>query len=131
MTYEEEHGFEVFGQNLWMAATEREKEGEALKSDKARRAFVDDEENWETIHEMPGARIRRLSYKSASWYKFEVWQTANEWDKNTKTLVEKTRWRELRIFTMNETTHAYDEQVSAKQIADAIKEIDKGGNKKK
>lgn len=131
MTYEEEHGFEVFGQNLWMAATEREKEGEALKNDKARRAFVDDEENWETIHEMPGARIRRLSYKSASWYKFEVWQTANEWDKNTKTLVEKTRWRELRIFTMNETTHAYDEQVSAKQIADAIKEIDKGGNKKK
>lgn len=131
MTYEEEHGFEVFGQNLWMAATEREKEGEALKNDKARRAFVDDEENWETIHEMPGARIRCLSYKSASWYKFEVWQTANEWDKNTKTLVEKTRWRELRIFTMNETTHAYDEQVSAKQIADAIKEIDKGGNKKK
>ena len=131
MTYEEEHGFEVFGQNLWMAATEREKEGEALKNDKARRAFVDDEENWETIHEMPGARIRRLSYKSASWYKFEVWQTANEWDKSTKKLVEKTRWRELRIFTMNETTHAYDEQVSAKQIADAIKEIDKGGNKKK
>ena len=131
MTYEEEHGFEVFGQNLWMAATEREKEGEALKNDKARRAFVDDEENWETIHEMPGARIMRLSYKSASWYKFEVWQTANEWDKSTKKLVEKTRWRELRIFTMNETTHAYDEQVSAKQIADAIKEIDKGGNKKK
>lgn len=131
MTYEEEHGFEVFGQNLWMAATEREKEGEALKNDKARRAFVDDEENWETIHEMPGARIMRLSYKSASWYKFEVWQTANEWDKSTKKLVEKTRWRELRIFTMNETTHAYDEQVSTKQIADKIKEIDKGGNKKK
>lgn len=26
MTYEEDNGFELFGQNLWMAATERERE---------------------------------------------------------------------------------------------------------
>lgn len=131
MTYEEDHGLEIFGQNLWMAAKQREKEDEGLKNDKLRLEYVMNDKNWVTVREMPGVRIRELSYKTESWYKLEIWQTYNGWDYTNHRKEEKTGWREVRMFTFNGDRHAFDEPISPAGIRDRIKEIDKEERKKK
>ena len=100
-----------------------------MRNDRERRECVDNQENWETIHEMPGIRIRQLSYKDRSWFKLEIWQTSEEWDWKKDgggvKRIERTLWREVRIFTLNETTHAYGDAISVPQIVEEIKKIDK------
>ena len=102
-----------------------------LRNDKERREFVDNSSNWKTIREMPGIRLRELTYKEKyHWYKLEIWQECDYFDKKAMKLCRTVLWREVRIFTLSEKTHAFDEAISVTQIVDKIKEIDKEERKK-
>lgn len=101
-----------------------------MRNDRERREFVDNQENWEIFKEMPGIRIRKLTYKEKHhWFKLEIWQTSEEWDWKKDgggvKRIEQTRWREVQIFKLNETTHAYGDPISVPQIVEEIKKIDK------
>lgn len=131
MSYEEDHGYEVFGQNLFMAATERERENPVLKNDKERREFVQNSDNWETIGEMNGlVRLKRLTYRKTEWYRVEIMQVYQHFNFRKESMEWVSEWNKIGIYKIDTEHRAFTYGYSITQIADEIKDMDRKEKRK-
>ena len=97
-----------------------------MKSDRERRAFVEDPKNWEPVGETNGIRLTVLTYKERHWYRIEIWQIKVEgydFEKHDHKL--GRAWIPVHIYKMDETLHAYTYSMTGGDVVKEIKTIDK------
>lgn len=102
-----------------------------MKNQNERMEFVRDPKNWKFESAMPGIKLDSLHYKGATWYKLSIWMTFDGFDYEKRVETVKTEWQEIRMFKQNPDTLAFTRPMSATEIANEIKEIDKKGEAKK
>lgn len=125
MSYEEDHGYELFGQNLFMAATERERKTLSLTNEKKRREFVNNSDNWEIVGEMNSlVRLTRLEYKGKEWYGIEIRSGHDVYDAEIRRLFKKD-WLQIAIYQLDTDNRCFTYPWSRSQVATQLKLIDK------
>ena len=107
-----------------------------MKNDKERMEFIKNPDNWEEIGKIgfvgkPLIRLSRLEYKGHEWFKTEVWQTyMAEYDYEKKMHVYSTGWHDPRLYRFDTASRSFSYSISAGNIKDEIKDIDREEKKK-
>ena len=101
-----------------------------MRNEKERKQFINTAENWTAVSEaIPGIRLMELQYKEHSWYRIDIMQKRNDFNYEAHKSVEVVKWRTLGMYKILLDDYCYSEGLSATQIANEIKEIDRGGKK--
>mgnify|MGYP003501031123 CR=1 FL=1 len=97
-----------------------------LGSDKKRREFVQNDENWELVGELNGlVREKMLTYKGSEWYTVEVRQNVQRYNAKTRALEYRAEWTRVGIWKLSRSVRAFTYGWSVDQIVKEIKRIDK------
>jgi len=97
-----------------------------MRNDTERKAFVDTDENWQTLKEVPDVlQLQSLIYKGHEWIRLRIYQVRVHFDHETCKVYQAPDWNTIWRSKWDKEFGGFSDSMSNSQILREIKEIDK------